>query len=82
MIENNLNEIAERLRGVTPANYEVDFGHEDLYLIINWPKEKVLEEKHREFFKNAAIDIAQLVIEVKQLRQINSQLKRQISNNS
>lgn len=82
MIENNLNEILERLQGITPANYEVDFGHEDLYLIINWPKEKALDEKHRVFFKNAAIDIAHLVVEVKQLRQVNTQLKRQITNNS
>lgn len=82
MIENNLGEIAERLRGVTPANYEVDFGHENLYLIINWPKEKALDDNHREFFKNAAVDIARLTIEVKQLRQINAQLKRQIRNDS
>jgi hypothetical protein len=82
MIENNLSEIAERLRGITPANYEVDFGHENLYLIINWPKEKALDDIHRDFFKNAAVDIAQLVVEVKQLRQVNAQLKRQIKNDS
>lgn len=78
MIENDLDEIAERLRSITPANYVVDFGYDDLYLIINWPDEKPLNKIHGKFFQEAANDIAKLIIEVKQLRQVNKSLKRQI----
>lgn len=78
MIENDLDEIAERLRAITPANYHVDFGYDELYLIINWEKEKKLSKMQAQFFTEAPNDIARLIIEVKQLRQVNKSLKRQI----
>lgn len=78
MIENDLDEISERLRNVTPTDWNVDISTDSRYIYINSEKERPMRNSHVIFFENAATDIAKLAIEVKQLRQINLALKRQI----
>lgn len=78
MIENDLNQITQRLRDVTPTDWTVDISSDGTYIYINSEKERPMKDAHLNFFENAATDIAKLAIEVKQLREINLALKRQI----
>lgn len=80
MVENNLEEISERLRNATPTDWEFDVSFDDLTLYTRRKNEKPVQKTDVIFFENAAVDIARLVVEVKQLRQINAALKRQLVN--
>lgn len=80
VIENNLNEISERLRNATPANWDIDYSFDNTCIYIHRISEKPITNSDVLFFENAATDIAKLVIEVKQLREINAALKRQLIN--
>jgi hypothetical protein len=78
MIENNLKEISLRVRNATPADWIVDISQDESYLIIRRKNEKNMTESDIMFFENSATDVARLVIEVKQLREVNKALKKQI----
>jgi acetaldehyde dehydrogenase (acetylating) len=80
VIENNLSEISERLRNATPANWDIDHSFDNTCMYIHRTNEKPITNSDILFFENAATDIAKLVIEVKQLREINAALKRQLIN--
>jgi hypothetical protein len=78
MIENNLNEVSERVRNATPTNWEVDISDDNGFIYIERQDGKPMTYSDLIFFENAATDIAKLTIEVKQLREVNVALKRQI----
>lgn len=78
MIENDLDKITQRLRDVTPTNWNVDISSDGRYIYIGSERERPMKDAHLDFFENAATDIAKLAIEVKQLREINLALKRQL----
>ncbi len=78
MIENNLNEVSERVRNATPTNWRADISSDDAFIYIERENGKPMTHSDLEFFENAASDVAKLVIEVKQLREINAALKKQI----
>lgn len=78
MIENDLDKITQRLRDVTPTDWSADISSDGRYIYINSEKERPMKNAHIDFFENAATDIAKLAIEVKQLREINLALKRQL----
>ena len=78
MIENNLNEVSERIRNATPTNWRADISFDSAFIYIERENSKPMTHSDLDFFENAASDIAKLVIEVKQLREINAALKKQI----
>ena len=78
MIENNLDEITERITNVTPANWQIDISFDDMCVYIGRKEEKPMRKSDLIFFENAAKDIAKLIVEVKQLREVNNALKKQI----
>lgn len=78
MIENNLDEITERITNITPANWEIDISFDDMFIYVRRKEEKPMRKSDLIFFENAAKDIAKLVVEIKQLREVNKALKTQI----
>lgn len=78
MIENNLDEISQRVRAVTPVDWQIDTEMDDLTMLIRHKNERKITNSDIDFISNAGTDIASLVIEVKQLRDINRALKRQV----
>jgi hypothetical protein len=78
VIENNLNEVSERIRNATPTNWRADISFDSAFIYIERENGKPMTHSDLDFFENAASDIAKLVIEVKQLREINAALKKHI----
>jgi len=78
MIENNLNEISEQIQAIVPVNWVIDISSDSRALIITRRDEKNMKWSDINFFDDAASNIAKLIIEVKQLREVNAALKRQI----
>ena len=80
MIENDLDKISNKIREITPTNWSVDVSDDNAFLYIERKDGKPMRYADISFFEDAATDIAKLAIEVKQLREINSALKKQIIN--
>lgn len=78
MIENNLNEISDRLKAIAPINWQTDVDMDDLSMLLRHKDERKITKADMEFIENAASDIAALIMEVKQLREVNLALKKQI----
>jgi hypothetical protein len=78
MIENDLNYISNKILSIAPVNWEVDISYDSGFLYIERKDGKMMRQADITFFEEAGQDIAKLVIEVKQLREINAALKRQI----
>jgi hypothetical protein len=78
LIENNLKEISQRIVNITPVDWEIDSSSDDTVLYVRRKNERPMKKSDIIFFENAATDIAKLVIEIKQLREVNRALKRQI----
>jgi hypothetical protein len=81
MIENNLKHISKKIQAITPVNWNVDISNDSGFLYIERKDGKMMRQADITFFEEAAQDIAKLVIEVKQLREVNAALKRQININ-
>lgn len=80
MIENNLEEISQKLQQIAPIDWSVDISDDSAFLYIERKDGKMMKQAEITFFEEAAQDIAKLIIEVKRLREINHNLKRQIVN--
>lgn len=80
MIENNLEEISQKLQQIAPIDWKIDISNDSAYLYIERKDGKMMKQAEITFFEEAAQDIAKLIIEVKRLREINHNLKRQIVN--
>ena len=78
MIENNLKHISEKLQEIAPINWNIDISNDSAFLYIERKDGKMIKQAEITFFEEAAQDIAKLIIEVKQLREVNAALKRQI----
>jgi hypothetical protein len=78
MIENNLNEISDRLKAIAPINWQTDIEMDELTMLVRHKDERKITQLDMEFIENAASNIASLIMEVKQLREVNVALKRQI----
>ena len=78
MIENNLNEISDRLKAITPINWQTDVEMDELTMLVRHKDERKITKADMSFIENAASNIASLIMEVKQLREVNLALKRQI----
>lgn len=80
MIENNLEEISQKLQQIAPIDWKIDISNDSAFLYIERKDGKMMKQAEITFFEEAAQDIAKLIIEVKRLREINHNLKRQIVN--
>ena len=80
MIENNLEEISQKLQQIAPIDWKIDISNDSAYLYIERKDGKMMKQAEITFFEEAAQDVAKLIIEVKRLREINHNLKRQIVN--
>jgi tRNA isopentenyl-2-thiomethyl-A-37 hydroxylase MiaE len=78
MIENNLNEISDRLKAITPINWQTDTEMDELTMLVRHKDERKITNADMEFIEKAASDIAGLIMEVRQLREVNVALKKQI----
>lgn len=78
MVENDLNHISSKLQTIAPINWEINFSDDSAFLYIERKDGKMMRQADLTFFEEAASDIAKLIIEVKQLREVNTALKRQI----
>lgn len=78
MVENDLNHISRKLQTIAPINWEIGFSDDSAFLYIERKDGKMMRQADVVFFEEAASDIAKLIIEVKQLREVNAALKRQI----
>lgn len=78
MIENNLQEISQKLQQIAPIDWKIDISNDSAYLYIERKDGKMMKQAEITFFEEAAQDIAKLIIEVKSLREVNHNLKRQI----
>lgn len=81
MIENDLKFISKKLQSIAPINWQVDISEDSGFLYIERKDGKMMRQADITFFEEAAQDIAKLIIEVKQLREVNKALKRQIVDN-
>lgn len=78
MIENNLNELSSRLKEIAPINWQTDVEMDERTMLVRHKDERPIANADIEFVENAASNIASLIMEVKQLREVNLALKRQI----
>jgi len=78
MIENNLQQISQKLQQIAPIDWKIDISNDSAYLYIERKDGKMMKQAEINFFEEAAQDIAKLIIEVKSLREVNHNLKRQI----
>ena len=78
MIENNLQQISQKLQEIAPIDWKIDISNDSAYLYIERKDGKMMKQAEITFFEEAAQDIAKLIIEVKSLREVNHNLKRQI----
>lgn len=78
MIENNLSFISKKMQSIAPIDWKIDISDDSAFLYIERKDGKMMKQAEITFFEEAAQDIAKLLIEVKQLREVNSALKRQI----